>query len=130
MCWYLRAKQEEPEPGAQAIDFTRLGVSAILGLNLQISYIILLAHNLRLYEWERRIHVLCELIFAWILLFCVQVCWLWKKVKSAGPQSFQTFLDTVQYTSTGILRYERIFGEGYVSTGGFGKLETVEMSWL
>lgn len=51
-------------------------------------------------------------------------------MKSAGPQSFQTFLDTVQYTSTGILRYERIFGEGYVSTGGFGKLESVDMSWL
>jgi hypothetical protein len=68
--------------------------------------------------------------FEWILLFCVQVCWLWKKVKSAGPQSFQRFLDTVQYTSTGILRYERIFGEGYVSTGGFGKFETVDMSWL
>uniref|UniRef100_A0A452ZRF5 phosphoethanolamine N-methyltransferase n=1 Tax=Aegilops tauschii subsp. strangulata TaxID=200361 RepID=A0A452ZRF5_AEGTS len=25
----------------------------------------------------------------------------------------------VQYKSTGILRYERVFGEGYVSTGGF-----------
>jgi phosphoethanolamine N-methyltransferase len=49
-----------------------------------------------------------------------QVCWLWKKVPSGGPasKSFQKFLDTQQYTSTGILRYERIFGEGFVSTGG------------
>lgn len=52
-----------------------------------------------------------------------QVCWLWKKVASEGPEakSFQKFLDTVQYTSTGILRYERIFGEGFVSTGGIGE---------
>jgi len=49
-----------------------------------------------------------------------QVCWLWKKVISEGPASknFQKFLDTQQYTATGILRYERIFGEGFVSTGG------------
>ncbi|XP_024372759.1 phosphoethanolamine N-methyltransferase isoform X2 [Physcomitrium patens] len=49
-----------------------------------------------------------------------QVCWLWRKVQSDGPESecFQKFLDTQQYTSTGILRYERIFGEGFVSTGG------------
>ncbi|KAG0590208.1 hypothetical protein M758_1G079200 [Ceratodon purpureus] len=49
-----------------------------------------------------------------------QVCWLWKKVPSDGPaaKSFQKFLDTQQYTATGILRYERIFGEGFVSTGG------------
>lgn len=51
-------------------------------------------------------------------------------MKSAGPQSLQKFLDTVQYTSTGILRYERIFGEGYVSTGGFGKLDSLDISWL
>lgn len=42
---------------------------------------------------------------------------------SEGPasKSFQNFLDTQQYTATGILRYERIFGEGFVSTGGMGK---------
>lgn len=52
-----------------------------------------------------------------------QVCWLWKKVPSDGPaaKSFQKFLDTQQYTATGILRYERIFGEGFVSTGGMGE---------
>lgn len=31
---------------------------------------------------------------------------------------FRNFLDTSQYNRTGILRYERIFGEGFVSTGG------------
>ncbi|KAI3910402.1 hypothetical protein MKX01_034796, partial [Papaver californicum] len=34
-------------------------------------------------------------------------------------KDFQQFLDNVQYKCTGILRSERVFGEGYVSTGGF-----------
>ncbi|GKD39576.1 phosphomethylethanolamine N-methyltransferase-like protein isoform X2, partial [Tanacetum coccineum] len=33
---------------------------------------------------------------------------------------FQQFLDNVQYKSSGILRYEHIFGYGFVSTGGIG----------
>lgn len=44
-----------------------------------------------------------------------QVCWLWKKVpveEKLNP------LDDGQYSVKGILKYERIFGEGYVSTGG------------
>lgn len=36
---------------------------------------------------------------------------------------FQAFLDENQYTARGILRYEKIFGRGFVSTGG---LETTE----
>ncbi|KAG6549033.1 hypothetical protein Mapa_009476 [Marchantia paleacea] len=59
-----------------------------------------------------------------------QVCWLWQKIASVGPvdRGFQQFLDTVQYTNTGILRYERIFGEGFVSTGGIKTTEEfVEM---
>ncbi|KAI5069232.1 hypothetical protein GOP47_0015533 [Adiantum capillus-veneris] len=49
-----------------------------------------------------------------------QICWLWQKVKSSGPleRDFQRFLDTSQYKMNGILRYEWIFGEGFVSTGG------------
>lgn len=47
-----------------------------------------------------------------------QICWLWEKVKSDDDRGFQRFLDTVQYKTNGILRYERVFGEGYVSTGG------------
>jgi len=31
---------------------------------------------------------------------------------------FRQFLDKEQYSTNGILRYERIFGEGFVSTGG------------
>lgn len=49
-----------------------------------------------------------------------QICWLWQKIESLGPgeKNFQRFLDTSQYKLNGILRYERIFGEGFVSTGG------------
>lgn len=48
-----------------------------------------------------------------------QICWLWQKVGSDEDKGFQKFLDNVQYKCNGILRYERIFGQGYVSTGGF-----------
>ncbi|XP_071700550.1 phosphoethanolamine N-methyltransferase 2-like [Rutidosis leptorrhynchoides] len=48
-----------------------------------------------------------------------QICWIWQKVVSSeDDKGFQQFLDNVQYKSNGILRYERIFGSGYVSTGG------------
>ncbi|CAI9113676.1 OLC1v1014322C2 [Oldenlandia corymbosa var. corymbosa] len=47
-----------------------------------------------------------------------QICWLWQKVRSEEDKGFQRFLDTVQYKSSGILRYERVFGQGFVSTGG------------
>lgn len=50
----------------------------------------------------------------------MQICWLWQKVGSEEDKGFQKFLDNVQYKCNGILRYERIFGQGYVSTGGFG----------
>lgn len=47
-----------------------------------------------------------------------QICWTWKKVRSEDDRGFQRFLDNVQYKSSGILRYERVFGPGFVSTGG------------
>nr|XP_043634875.1 phosphomethylethanolamine N-methyltransferase-like [Erigeron canadensis] len=48
-----------------------------------------------------------------------QICWIWQKVASSEDnRGFQQFLDNVQYKSSGILRYERIFGPGFVSTGG------------
>ncbi|CAN0891459.1 Phosphoethanolamine N-methyltransferase [Linum grandiflorum] len=47
-----------------------------------------------------------------------QICWTWQKVHSQEDKGFQQFLDNVQYKSSGILRYERVFGQGYVSTGG------------
>ncbi|GLT45485.1 hypothetical protein SLA2020_193140 [Shorea laevis] len=47
-----------------------------------------------------------------------QICWTWQKVASDNDRGFQCFLDTVQYKCSGILRYERVFGNGFVSTGG------------
>ncbi|PON79131.1 Phosphoethanolamine N-methyltransferase [Trema orientale] len=47
-----------------------------------------------------------------------QICWLWQKVRLEDDRGFQKFLDNVQYKCSGILRYERVFGPGYVSTGG------------
>ncbi|KAK3022925.1 hypothetical protein RJ639_047147 [Escallonia herrerae] len=47
-----------------------------------------------------------------------QICWIWQKVSSEDDRRFQQFLDNVQYKCSGILRYERIFGQGFVSTGG------------
>lgn len=52
-----------------------------------------------------------------------QICWLVEKVPRSsniqtGFNTFQQFLDNQQYTKRGILRYEKMFGAGYVSTGG------------
>ncbi|XP_059453480.1 phosphomethylethanolamine N-methyltransferase [Corylus avellana] len=47
-----------------------------------------------------------------------QICWIWQKVSSQDDRGFQQFLDNVQYKSSGILRYERVFGQGFVSPGG------------
>ncbi|KAE8607726.1 hypothetical protein XENTR_v10011263 [Xenopus tropicalis] len=57
-----------------------------------------------------------------------QVCWLLQRVPRVpnghqGYSTFQQFLDNQQYSRRGILRYEKIFGEGFVSTGG---LETTK----
>ncbi|XP_075425983.1 uncharacterized protein LOC142465681 isoform X2 [Ascaphus truei] len=52
-----------------------------------------------------------------------QVCWLLQSVPrvpgaNQGYTTFQQFLDNQQYSRRSILRYEKIFGEGFVSTGG------------
>ncbi|KAJ8352447.1 hypothetical protein SKAU_G00239230 [Synaphobranchus kaupii] len=51
-----------------------------------------------------------------------QVCWLMQKLprneSHKGFNTFQDFLDNQQYSRRSILRYEKIFGTGYVSTGG------------
>lgn len=59
----------------------------------------------------------------------LQICWKWQKVVTAEPihGSFRAFLDTKQYKLNGILRYERIFGPGFVSTGG---LDTTKVRHL
>lgn len=52
-----------------------------------------------------------------------QVCFTFTKMvqpKEIGSEvsTFQKFLDQQQYSNKSITRYEKIFGEGYVSTGG------------
>ncbi len=49
------------------------------------------------------------------------MCFLFSKKKVENFHGFNTlkeFLDHKQYTTNGILRYERIFGSGFISTGG------------
>ena len=43
---------------------------------------------------------------------------LWDKMSSYDSKEFQKFLDEQQYSRNGILRYEKIFGQDFVSTGG------------
>lgn len=53
-----------------------------------------------------------------------QKCWLLKHYRRSdlsenhGEATFQQFLDKQQYSMNGILRYERVFGKDYVSSGG------------
>eukprot|EP00117_Sycon_ciliatum_P013850 scpid88188/ scgid14351/ Phosphoethanolamine N-methyltransferase len=56
-----------------------------------------------------------------------QMCWSWQKATTIpvaetadcfGYQSMREFLDQQQYSENGILRYEKMFGKNYVSTGG------------
>ncbi|KAL4421015.1 hypothetical protein ABPG77_008852 [Micractinium sp. CCAP 211/92] len=49
-----------------------------------------------------------------------QVVWKWKKVidDEATAAAQRHFLDSRQYHSRGIQRYERVFGDGFVSPGG------------
>ena len=49
-----------------------------------------------------------------------------KESGKTDKTEFRHFLDNQQYKTNGILRYERIFGQGYVSTGGF---ETTKVSY-
>ena len=71
----------------------------------------------------------------WIL-FCYQhknnknqYCWLWQKAtrdESERYTQLQTFLDQNQYTTHGIKRYEKIYGKGFVSSGGQKLVEVLE----
>ncbi|KAK4029973.1 phosphoethanolamine N-methyltransferase [Daphnia magna] len=49
-----------------------------------------------------------------------QLCFLLKKMPYSAQEyeSFQAFLDENQYSRKSILRYEKIFGPTYISTGG------------
>lgn len=45
--------------------------------------------------------------------------WFFQKVGAESPgKKLQEFLDGQQYSKKGILKYEQIFGDRYVSTGG------------
>lgn len=45
--------------------------------------------------------------------------WRYIKVSSDTPEKkLQVFLDAQQYSKKGILKYEKVFGHRYVSTGG------------
>lgn len=58
-----------------------------------------------------------------------QYCWLWQKTtrdESEQCNRLQTFLDHNQYTTHGIRRYERIYGEGFVSSGGLQLVKVKE----
>lgn len=47
------------------------------------------------------------------------LCYLFKKItKQDDHSTVQDFLDQQQYSKSGVLRYEKIFGPGFVSTGG------------
>lgn len=49
-----------------------------------------------------------------------QVCWKWRKVVGNTPRKvdFRHHLDGSQYSSNSIARYERVFGDGFISAGG------------
>jgi phosphoethanolamine N-methyltransferase len=56
-----------------------------------------------------------------------QVCFLFSKKKLVNFHGFNTlkeFLDHKQYSTNSILRYEKIFGDGFISTGGPESTET------
>ncbi|CAF0878315.1 unnamed protein product [Didymodactylos carnosus] len=47
------------------------------------------------------------------------LCFLFKKVHYIdAPETLRDFLDQQQYSKNSVLRYEKIFGPGFVSTGG------------
>uniref|UniRef100_A0A8C1WI77 phosphoethanolamine N-methyltransferase n=1 Tax=Cyprinus carpio TaxID=7962 RepID=A0A8C1WI77_CYPCA len=66
-----------------------------------------------------------------------QLCWLMQKVRrdvvqqhQGGFSTFQEFLDNQQYTRRGILRYEKMFGSGYVSTGGISTTKVRDTEYI
>ncbi|KAF6150669.1 hypothetical protein GIB67_020752 [Kingdonia uniflora] len=45
-----------------------------------------------------------------------KVCWVFQKIGSHDDKGLQRYLYNVHYKCVGILRYERVFGHGFVST--------------
>jgi len=50
-----------------------------------------------------------------------------EEIDNKNSEQFQQFLDDSQYKLNGILRYEKIFGRGFISTGG---LTTTKVIYL
>ena len=48
---------------------------------------------------------------------------------SNKSEEMQQFLDQNQYSSNSILRYEKIFGRGFVSSGGLETTKVGERKW-
>jgi hypothetical protein len=79
-------------------------------------------------SWVKRHPQLAITQYSAFLVLCIVVAlhsFIWHfpsgQVVTKEPRPadfFRSFLDNQQYSQTGILRYERIFGPGYVSTGG------------
>ena len=75
----------------------------LLSRNLLFCHPLLADHGL-CYKWQGR---------AYKLSLATQVV-----SDKSRSNEFRNFLDNSQYNMNGILRYERIFGDGFVSTGG------------
>lgn len=61
----------------------------------------------------------------WLCKHHKGVCGVQVVREARRPGTVRSFLDSTQYSTTSILRYERIFGSGFVSTGG---IETTKVS--
>jgi phosphoethanolamine N-methyltransferase len=56
------------------------------------------------------------------------LCYVFKKIaKQDDHSTLQDFLDQQQYSTNGVLRYEKIFGPGFVSTGGLDTTKVYSM---
>lgn len=74
-------------------------------------------------EWYRMVQAKSLSSYIRLKSNCGQVTYLYQKQVTEKKetqefQTFQEFLDKSQYSVNGILRYEKIFGSGFVSTGG------------
>jgi phosphoethanolamine N-methyltransferase len=56
-----------------------------------------------------------------------QVWWIWEKCTTGH---LIRYLDTQQYDYNSVFRYEKLYGEGFISTGGRNLLETILPSQL
>ena len=55
-----------------------------------------------------------------------QVWWIWEKCTSSGDHLIR-YLDTQQYDYNSVFRYEKMYGEGFMSTGGKALIEGIDL---